>query len=162
MTVVDRIILGAIVKPQGIRGEVKAAISFHSPEKLSEFKTVFLGGKALNILSSAVRQGYWYITFEGIDSIEKAQALRNQPITIASNELDPLPDNTFYHFELIGFEVMKPDQSPLGKVANILSHPAVDSLVIENGETKIIPLSQSIIERIDKENHLIYLKENLP
>lgn len=155
------IILGTILRPQGRHGEVKTQISFHNPEKLPTFKEVFLGDKRYTIVKSAVRQGYWYITFEGIDSMEQAETLRNQAIAVPFASVEKLPSDSFYHFELIGFDVVGPDRQSIGKVSRILTHPAVDSLVIENSEPKIIPLAESIIEKIDKESCRIHLKINL-
>jgi len=93
--------------------------------------------------------------------MDKAETLRGLSIAVPFKTLESLPPDSFYHFELIGFEVLDPAGQSLGHVAKILSHPAVDSLLIENGEPKVIPLSNTIVQQIDRENRQIILRNTL-
>ena len=49
----DFLTIATIVKPQGIRGEVKVLALTDSPEDLQAFTRVYVGGKPCKILKSA-------------------------------------------------------------------------------------------------------------
>jgi len=163
---VEYFILGKIVRPRGLQGEVKAEVYFHSPEKLPTFPEVFLElnheWKRFKVTKSRLSNNFWYFFLEGIRSINEAETLRNAPIGLPASDLEPLGEDSYYHHQLRGLEVIDSEGNSLGKVRDVQNYSAADFILLEREETTLLPLSKSIIDRIDLEKKQIFLKIAFP
>ena len=117
----DFITIGKILKPRGLSGEVKVQILTNKPEVFLTLtnKTIDLG----KVIKSSVQNGFAYITFDGIKTIESAERLRGKDIRIPLADL-PIDDDEVYAADLIGFAVVDTDGEKLGKVKSIESYGA--------------------------------------
>ena len=80
------------------------------------------------------------IKFQGIDTPEHVARLRGHFILVSRDAVYPLPDNTFYVFELEGLPVETASGAMVGHVVEVLSYPANDVYVVNrNGEDVLIP-----------------------
>ena len=66
----------------------------------------------------------------GIATKEQADALRGVRLYVPRTRLPGLPDDEFYHADLIGLEVFDTGGTPLGRVHAVLNHGATDLLEI--------------------------------
>ena len=58
--------VATILKPQGLKGELKCELLTDVLAVFSKAKSIFVDGRELKILKANVRQGFLYITLEGI------------------------------------------------------------------------------------------------
>ena len=58
--------VATILKPQGLKGELKCELLTDVLAVFSKAKSIFVDGKELKIIKANVRQGFLYITLEGI------------------------------------------------------------------------------------------------
>lgn len=101
--------------------------------------------------------------FEGYETREGAESLRNRKLFIEREKLPLTRENEFYHFELEGMSVHNNgDNACIGKVSHVYNYPTVDALEVsrEDGSALIIPMNEQVIERIDKENKKIYVNDS--
>ncbi len=57
--------------------------------------------------------------FEGIDTMNEAEALAGAELWLRENELEPLPEGTFYRHDLVGCEVVDTHGALLGRVTTV-------------------------------------------
>ena len=77
----ERIETGRIVNTHGIRGELKIQPWADSPESLAGLSVLYLdaaGTQPLAVARARVHQGNVICKFEGVDSIEAAQAYKGR------------------------------------------------------------------------------------
>lgn len=160
----DFLVLGTILKPRGLKGEVKAGIFFYRPDQLPGFSKVYLekGSRwePFAVSHSVVRGGFWYITFEGVDRIEKAEALRGARIALPAGEVKNVPENFYFSYQLRGLTVIDASGKVLGVVKQVTNHAAVDFLTVEGESIISIPMSESIVESVDESAGKLKLKVN--
>ena len=66
----------------------------------------------------------------------------------------PLPDDTFYIFQLIGLIVyVEGSEEPIGEVVDVQQYPANDAYVIrlKDGSQKQLPAIEDFVRRVDLE-----------
>ena len=81
VTGMERLIIGEVLKPQGIRGELKIKTFTDSPEDVKAFGTVYIDGTAYKILSFRVDgSGAAYIGLRGIPDRNAAELFRGKKI----------------------------------------------------------------------------------
>ncbi len=92
----------------------------------------------------------------GIQTLEQAERLRGEVLWVRADLLPALPEGVFYHYQILGLQVLTDDGRPLGKVVEILQTGANDVYVVrgEAGET-LLPAIQSVILRVAPEEGML-------
>ncbi|MFP4416572.1 MAG: ribosome maturation factor RimM [Chitinivibrionales bacterium] len=99
--------------------------------------------------------------FDTIDTLEKAEPFRNAEVLISGEQLPPMDDDVYYHFELEGMEVVVDDTSQtLGTVVTVHNYPSVDALEIRRCNREdviIVPLTPEAVKQINRDKHFLVL-----
>lgn len=145
---------GKIVNIHGLQGEVKIMPWSDSPDFLCEFDFFYCGKdkKSLEVESSRVHKNMVLVKFRGIDTPEKANALRNSIVYINRNDVE-LEDGTYFIQDLIGLSVKDADTGKeYGTVRDIFQTGANDVYEISDGEKKyLVPAIPDVIVLTDIE-----------
>ena len=153
--------LGQIVNVRGLKGEVKVN-SF--AENISRFETlseVFLKTKGnmekYKIQKVSYAKNQVILKFEGIDTVEEAEKLRNSYICVDREDLEALPEGVYYIADLIGLDVYTEENEYLGKVDDIFQTGSNDVYVVKNdlGQSKLLPGIPDVIKEINLETSKI-------
>lgn len=143
--------IAQIVKPQGIRGEVKVLAMTDEPTDLQAFDRVYVGGNAFKILKVRPAGGNCaYLTLSGIADRNAAETLRGQEVRVMRSDAPALPEDTFYIADLIGCTLVDEDGRVYGEVESIT--PArTDIYEVRTPEGKILtfPAVEGLISEID-------------
>lgn len=161
MALEDRdILIGKIVAPFGIKGEVKVAIHTDFPERLSagrELIVVAPDGKRLpsRIERSYPHKGGVTVKLQGVDTRNQAEDLRGASVVIDESDLAELPEDSFYVFDLVGVKVVTDDGREQGEITEILQGGANDVYVTSTG--LCIPALKDVVTKVDLENRLMVI-----
>ncbi|MBW4436090.1 MAG: ribosome maturation factor RimM [Pleurocapsa minor GSE-CHR-MK-17-07R] len=164
----SHLILGEILRPHGVRGELRVKLLTAHPDHLKQLKTVFVGAGigARNVkpytLSSIkiLGDGYAIIRLEEVPDRNAADRFRMQMLMVALADAVPLEDGEFYLYQLIGMKVQQEDGSPLGTLIEVLETGANDVYVVRgdaHGEV-LIPVIDGVILSTDVENSLLTVR----
>ena len=145
---------GEIVSTHGIQGEVKILPWADSPEFLLKFKTFYIGGKAVEVVSSRVHKTCVLAKLQGIDTPEEAISLRGQKILIDRNQVK-LPKGTVFIADLLGCRVLDEDGNEIGKIKDVLTMPSSDVYVIEGEHKYMIPSVKEFVKEINVEEGFV-------
>ncbi len=149
------ITIGKVLKPFGLKGEVKIEPLTDFPERFKGLGRVSLvspAGKEVAGAVTAVRyaNGVPFLTFAGYDSPEKAKTLNGWFIKIPREEAVPLSEGSYYWFELIGMEVFSEAGDKLGTITDIFETGSNDVYVVKQGKKEIyIPATLEVVKQID-------------
>lgn len=149
------IAVGSILRPVGLRGEVKVSLLTDFPERFKDLSDVIVetkGGEAQRYRIDHVRYAlpFVYVTFAGLSSIEQVSGLAGGLIQIPEEDRVPLPEGNYYHFELEGLDAYLEDGAYLGKVEQIFKTGSNDVFVVRNGEREyLIPALHTVVKEID-------------
>jgi len=148
----ESLIVGRILAPWGIRGEVKVEVLTDFPERFAPQKVVHLNARPLEIESCRPHKQHLVVKLATIDSVEDAEKLRGQDLTIPSSELYPLPEGQYYTFQLIGLDVLTTEGQYLGQVTDIMATAGNDVYIVEGeGGEILIPAIEDVVKSIDLE-----------
>ena len=154
----DLVALGEIAKAQGRHGEVILNRTSDQPECFSRLSRVFVEGadgrpEAVEVESARIHKGRPVVKLAGISSIGDAAALVGKELRIPESELDPLPDGSIYHFDLVGATVEDRQRGVIGVVEKVISTGGTDVLVVRSDDESelLLPLCGEICRRIDRD-----------
>jgi 16S rRNA processing protein RimM len=152
---VELYLTGVILKPKGLKGEVKVELVTDFPESFLS-RCEYYAGKSvdsverLKVKKAALSAGFAWLFFEGIDSMEKAEVLTGWKLFITEDQLLPQPENRAYLHEIIGMKVLDRNCKEVGVVTSVIKMPANEVYEVQVGEKKI--LLPAIAEFVDEFN----------
>lgn len=144
------VVIGKIVAPFGLKGEVKVVPFTDFPERFKELGEVYVGSEAAGLTraieSARLHKGSVLVKFEGIDDVTAAENLRGAEVRIRESDRAPLPEGSYYIHDLIGLDVLTTEGENLGKVKEVLTGPAQDVYVTERA---MIPAVKEFVVSVD-------------
>ena len=144
------ITIGKILSPWGIKGKLRVEVETDFSQRFASSSKVYIKQQPMTIDSAEWHKGKAIIKINTIDCIEDAANLRGQPVEINHDQLQPLPEGQYYHFQLIGLEVQTTQGESLGKITEILTMPSNDTYVVDGTRGEIlIPATEDVIKSID-------------
>ena len=148
---------GKIINTHGCHGGVKVEPWCDSPEVFATLPAVYVreGGdmRPLRLLQTSVFSGrYVFATLEGVDTMEKAEALRGTVLHARREDL-PIPEGALLVAEMKGMKVFDANTgAQLGTLSDIIHPGATDIYVIrtEKGEA-MVPVVPAYVQRVEEE-----------
>lgn len=148
----DRISIGQVVAPHGVRGDVRVAILSDFPDRFLELKTVFLAdGAQLTVESARFHKQFVLLKFRGLDTMNDVERLRGKLIQVAREDAVVLPEGHYYFFDIIGLDVYTVAGERLGTITEILQTGSNDVYVAQLPGQKpvLIPALKQVVRQID-------------
>jgi 16S rRNA processing protein RimM len=150
------LVIGQIVRPHGIRGEVIVDVRTDEPERRYAAGTeVRTDAGSLRVEQArphaAAGKGRLIVAFDGVLDRNAAETLRGTVLWVDSGELPPNEDpDEFHDHELIGLTAVTPEGERLGEVTRIDHAPASDLLVLrlEDGRTALVPFVKAMVPSV--------------
>jgi 16S rRNA processing protein RimM len=148
----ERVCVGAIAGAFGIRGEVRLKSFCAEPGAIAGYGPLTTeGGRVFEVtLGRPVTNGI-AARLSGVETREEAETLRGERLYVDRLRLPALPDDEYYHADLIGLEVRDTGGTLLGRVAAVLNHGAGDLLELRRpgGATILLPFTREIVPTVD-------------
>lgn len=156
----ELIAIARIARPRGIRGELVAEVLTDFPERFDGLKdaTAVLpdgGRRELKIENAWFQNERIVLKFEGVDSIEAGDELRDAEICVPESDAVDLDEGEFFDWQLEGCVAVTVDGEPLGTVKELMRTGGTEVLVIEGDREYLIPFAESICTDVDIENKRI-------
>ena len=151
----ELVLVGRIARAHGNKGQVivNPETDF-ADDRFRVGQVLFVGPvenpRARRITAARFHQGRPVVAFEGIESMNDAEALAGAELWIPESALPPLPPETFYRHDLVGCEVSDVRNARIGRVVDVHGPIERSHLVVEGQRGEVlIPLVAGICVRID-------------
>ncbi len=151
----DLVSIGVVSGAYGLKGELKIHPLTDFPERFKLLSLVYLVNRDERVLVEVEKarpysKGY-LIKVKGVDSKEAADSCRGKYLMIPEDQVYPLPEGCYYHFQLKGLEVYDEELGYLGELEDVLETGANDVYVIKSikfGEV-LIPAIHGVVLQVD-------------
>ena len=145
-----RLVIGEVLKPQGIRGELKVKAFTDTPADIKEFKTVYIDGEPYKILSFRVDgNGAAYLGLRGIPDRNAAELYRGKKIEGEREDAPALDEGQYYIVDILGLACETQDGEFLGTVKNIVNLSSDVYTIEKNGKEILFPAVNGVIVQVD-------------
>ncbi|EDZ45592.1 16S rRNA processing protein RimM [Rhodobacterales bacterium Y4I] len=150
----DLICVGAIAGSFGVRGEVRLKSFCAVPEEIEDYSPLSNedGSKTYSLtITRPIKNGFAAL-LEGVETKEDADAIKGLRLFARRDQLPLLPDDEFYHADLIGLEVYDTGGTLLGTVKSVQNHGASDLLEIHGPGLKatvLLPFTLEAVPTVD-------------
>ena len=147
------VIVGKVLAPRGLKGEVQAEVISDSLDTFSSGGILYLNGQPHSIQGSSILpKERVRLKLEGIDSRSEADSLRNVFLMVPEDTVPPLPEGMYYHYQILDMGVYTVEGEHLGRVTQILATGSNDVYVASHeGHELLIPAVDEVIVEVDLE-----------
>jgi 16S rRNA processing protein RimM len=161
-------IVGQVLKPQGIKGEIKVKSISPNPERFKTLKKIYIQKEDLipySIEAVRISNKFVFLKIFGINNRDDTENLRGCDILIDDSDLiDLLPGDYFIH-DLVGCQVVTEDGLKLGELKDVSQYSSNDVYVVKNeaGKEILLPATKEVIKQvnIDQKKITVHLLEGL-
>jgi len=160
----DCFFVGKIVKKYSFKGELLVKLDTDDPEQFLKMESVFVE-KHKNLIPFFVeslslhKSALLRIKFEEVDDEAQADALLGSELYLPLTLLPKLTGNQFYYHEIVGFEAIDKHFGRIGTILGVNDTTAQHLFVIDHhGKEVLIPVSDDIIQKVDRETKSILLE----
>jgi len=151
----ELITVGHVMKPQGRHGELLVHPLSDRPGRLPSLKRAFVPGvgtraREVEVVSCWPHKGRFVLKLLGVDSINDAEGYRGLDLRIDPEQLEALPEGSYYHYQLVGLQAFQGGRE-LGRVESLLETGAGAPVLVlrgPSGET-LLPLASEFVPEID-------------
>jgi len=151
-----QLVVGRIVRPHGVRGEVVVDVRTDSPDERyaagAVFSTEPVAAGPLTVSELRPHQGRLLVTFEGIADRDIADSLRGVLLCVDSDSVpEPEDPDEFLDHQLVGLRAESPDGEVIGEVVRIDHGPGHDMLVVRLPDRRegLVPFVRAIVPTVD-------------
>ena len=149
----DLVLVGRVARAHGNRGQVIVNLDTDFPDERFRVGAVVMVGPSATaraIREVRFHQGRPIIAFEGIETMNEAEALAGAELKVPAADAGRLPEDTYYHYELIGCEVRDRSGKAIGSVTGVEGTMEMSRLVVAGSHGEVlIPLVAEICTEID-------------
>ena len=158
--------IGKLLKPHGVKGELKCFIEEEYLEDVLLSRVVYVsqGASAIPYFIESIRsQEPFLIKLETVDNKEDAVEVAHKKLQVPTKILTRIiveePD-TEYDFA-IGWKLVDETQGEVGTITKVEEYPQQDMAFVErDGREILIPMHAELVVNINREDHFILM--NLP
>ena len=143
----DRIVIGRIGAPHGVRGDLRIIPLTDFPERFAQMREVMAGDELLHITAVKPQGRNILMHFREYDVRETAQRLTGRVLTVPRAEAAPLDEGEYYVFDIVGLTV----RDELGTVTDVLRTGSNDVYAVRDaeGHELLVPALRTVVQNID-------------
>lgn len=155
--------VGQIVGTHGVRGELRLNPWADGPEFVKQFKTFYYdnnGTNSVKVISARPHGNVAIVKLDGVDTVEKASAMRNKVLYIKRADAK-IKEGSYFISELIGCEVFDADNAELcyGTLTDVSETGANDVWhITKEGTEYLIPAIPSVVINVDVAANRVEIK----
>lgn len=160
----EYLLIGEVLRPQGIKGQVKVRPYTDDPERFLDLKQVFVKNgdaySAQRIADVSVREDGVYLRLSGAQDRDAAEKQRGTALYVDRAHARQLEENETFICDLIGCKVTDTQGNELGKVTDVLQPGGNDVYVIRTPKGEmLLPALKHVIPTVDPANGIIIVDE---
>ncbi|MGB2799218.1 MAG: ribosome maturation factor RimM [Dehalococcoidia bacterium] len=155
----DSIVVGRVVAPWGVKGELKVEVITDFPDRFSPEEQVYIDGSPVTIEMSRWHKGMVILKLANIDSVEAVEKIRGQFIEVPQGQVRSLSENEYYQFQVVGLEVWTTNGEFLGRITQILPTGNNDVYVVRSEDREVlIPAIDDVVKSVELEQGRIVIE----
>jgi 16S rRNA processing protein RimM len=156
------IVVGVVLKPHGLRGEVTVQSRSDNPDRWTSGSVMFDdAGTSYRVSAARAHGARVLVSFEGIEDRAAADGLRGRELFVPESWLPDLPDGEWWPHQLEGCLVLTESGRELGTLTEVIANPANDLWVAvdASGTETLVPVLKDLLVQVDVPGKRIVVRD---
>ena len=143
--------IGKVLKPHGLKGDVKIETFSSNPARFSTLKKLKLDGVEYEVRKLTLDGVVGTLGLKGVDDMDVAERLRGKMISVSRADLPRLEAGSYYIADLLGIDVFVAGDR-IGELVDVLQYGSADVYVVRTADgTCSFPALKQVLRSIDIE-----------
>lgn len=152
--------IGLIVKPQGVRGELKVQPLTDDVNRFRKLKEVLIDDKTYKVLNVTIGGGVVFVSISGIADRNVAETFRGKFLCVSRENAVKLEEGRYFIVDIIGCEVVTDNGENVGKVTDVTSaRTDIFTLICPNDKVLRFPFLNDLVLDVNVEEKRIMVSE---
>lgn len=147
------VVVGRVLRPQGVRGELRVQPETDFPERLGTLSQAVLvtaeGSTPVRLEAVRAAGEAVLVKVAGVDTPEAARRFSGAHLAVPRELAAALPEGRHYVFEVLGLTAVTEEGHELGTVEAVIRTPGNDVYVVRGAREVLVPAISSVVLRID-------------
>lgn len=161
---VELVAIAKLIAPFGIKGYLKVQLHTHSPERLVDLQSAFIGRNAAEVQEVGIVDVQFHhkgCVLKLVTTPDRTAAERmvGNFLFVPAAARAKLPRGEFYVDDVIGCTVTTVEGLVIGKIQDVLKYPAQDVWSIDyRGKIVMIPVVKEFIKQVDVKKQIVVVQ----
>jgi 16S rRNA processing protein RimM len=160
----NRVVIGRIIRPHGISGEVRVRPYTESGDSWETIKWLYLNHPdreetRYRLIGYRFHQRDILLELAGVVNRDQADELKGYEISVPRSELPEPEEGEYYWADLIGLTTMDENGRYIGRIKRLQPAGAIDILIVErDGVEVFIPFQEEVVTHVDLEEQQVVVR----
>jgi 16S rRNA processing protein RimM len=154
MTTPARLVVGRVLRPHGVRGELAVDVLSDAPDRFAPGAELAAGDpdgdgplRPVTVTAARLHLGRLLVRLDGVEDRDAAEGLRGALLSIPLAAARPLAADEFWPHQLVGLDVVDREGRRRGRVADVVPGTAHDLLAVAlpDGERRLVPAVAALV-----------------
>ncbi len=156
---VETLKIGLIVKPQGVKGELKIQPLTDDINRFRKLKKVIIDEKTYPVTKVTVGGGVVFLSIFGVSDRDQAETYRGKFISVNREDAVPLKKDNYFIVDILGCEIFTDYGEKVGEVTDVSSSRTdVFTVKCVDDRTMRFPFLKDLLVSVDVESKKIVVK----
>jgi 16S rRNA processing protein RimM len=158
-----QILLGRILGPHGLKGEVKIKSFTENPLDVASYGAVSApDGRRFTLTRARIQGDIVIAGIKGVADRNVAETLKGLELSVTRDDLPETEEGEFYQADLVGLAVFDAQGTEIGEVVGFQYAGTGDLIEIErtDGTTGLVPFADSMVPEVDVANGRLVVSES--
>ena len=160
----EYLLLGEVVRPQGIHGEVKLRHYTDDPSRFGDLETAYVRKEQryepIRVTGVRINKDDVFLTLEGVNDRNEAEKLRGVQLWVDRAHAKPLGEDEVFIADILGATAYDTQGNELGRLKEVLTPGGVDVFVFATPDgTLMVPALKDVLLTLDADGGRIVMNE---
>jgi 16S rRNA processing protein RimM len=143
--------VGVVAGTHGTDGRLRVAPDTDNPRRFARGSRLLIAGAPYTVdRVTTSADGLLLIKLREIRNREDAALMKGEPVLVRASDLPALPEDTYYHYQLIDMTVVDTAGAELGRLTEVISTGANDVYVVTgDGSELLVPALAGVVVAVD-------------
>lgn len=151
--------IGAIVKPQGIKGQLKVMPYTDDINRYKQLKEVIIEDKTYRVTGVVIGAPAVFLSLFGVNDRNLAETFRGKDLYIQRKDAVAPEEDRYFIVDVIGCKVLLENGQEVGEIIEVTQAKTDIITVKTKGKTMRFPFLKDLVVSVDVENKKFIVKE---
>ena len=148
----DAVVVGRVIRAHGSDGAIRVQTHSDNPARFQVGNDLMIAGRPRTITDFRMLPGgYALLRLDGLESVDAVRSLAGQWLVAPGEPVPDLPPGEYYHYQLVGLEVVTDQGEELGTLQEVLVTGSNDVYVVRSatGDEILLPAISQVVKDVD-------------
>ena len=154
----EKLKIGLIVKPQGIKGELKVMPLTDDITRFKKLKKVYIDENLHRVSGVKIAGNSVLLALSEITDRNTSESCRGKYLSVDREDAVRLEEGRFFVTDLIGLNVVTEEGENQGEITEITQARTDIVVMVKNGKTARFPFLKDLLVKVDFDNNAFIVK----